>query len=240
MGKRPRFMVVKRGRRNGSRVGRRGRRERKEKREKRGEGRFTMPMLSSNCNPSRANPGIAARGRGDARYEFAVVLKTAARHSAPGGAHAAEQVDRGRRRRHMRRALGRRRPGLLLEALGIGRRDEARAAGVQMAVAARRLLRDVEALRHQQVQVIAWRASSPRRAGAAPPRSRCAPVRHVGRDAAVDHVEHVHRASTPAPWPSGWSRGSGSPRRAAAGPARSLVASGGSSVSSVRKRSREA
>ncbi len=37
----------------------------------------------------------------------------------------------------------------------IGRGDEARAARVQVPVAARRLLRDVEALRHQQVQVVA-------------------------------------------------------------------------------------
>ena len=93
-------------------------------------------------------------------------------------------------------------------------------ARVQVAVAARRLLRHVEALRHQQVQVVA----GPRHRDVEQPalllESRALPVRHVGRDAAVDDVEHVDRRSTPGPWRNGWSTGSGSPRRAAAGRAR--------------------
>ena len=130
-----------------------------------------------------------------------------------------------------------------------GARSKCRATGVGMKrvrervdvpVAARGLLCDVEALRHDQVQLRPWRASSPRRAAAAPPRSPPA-CRSRGRTGCSRRRRSARTpTSTPGPWPSGWSRGSGSPRRSSGAPAWSLVACGGSSVSSVRKRSREA
>ena len=101
-----------------------------------------------------------------------------------------------------------------------------------------RLLRDVEALRHEQVQVVAWRASSRRTAAAALPRSRrrCRSPCPTG----CSRRPRSARAprSTPGPWPSGWSTGSGSPRRAAAGRPRRSSPPAGRASSSVRKRSR--
>ena len=80
-----------------------------------------------------------------------------------------------------------------------------------------RLLRHVEALRHQQVQVVAGARHRDVEQAALLLDLGGGAGRHVRRDAAVDDVAARTPPSTPGPWPSGSSTGSGSPRRAAAG-----------------------
>ena len=108
------------------------------------------------------------------------------------------------------------RPGRSLEQIEQLFGNEARPRGIDVAVALRVLAVDEEALRHDQMQVVlcarhrdveqaAFLLDLGRGAGA-----------EVGRHAAIDDVEHDRPTSTPGPWRSGSSRGSDSPRRAAA------------------------
>ena len=128
--------------------------------------------------------------------------------------------------------------GLLVEALDHLFGEEAAAATVHVAIRGLRLAGDLEAQRHHAGELVA-------RAGHRHVQQAAFFFDELGlaggelrREAAVDDVEDVDAGPTPCPWRSGWSRSPGSPRRASGWPARSLVAFGGSSVSSVTKRSR--
>ena len=85
------------------------------------------------------------------------------------------------------------RPGAALEPVEDGGRNEARARGVHVAVTARALLMREEALRHDQVQVIAGARHRHVEETALLLDLGRAAGREIGRDAAVDRVQNEHR-----------------------------------------------
>ena len=163
-------------------------------------------------------------------------------NSSPLQPNARRDVDRRDRIAQyprLRDASHRDRPRRALEQRRQRLGDEAAARRVDVAVPGRGLLVRRRSAAAPGAAARPSPASSRRREGAAPPpplrSSRCSCRRECSRRRRSGSAP----TSTPAPWPSGWSTGSGSRRPGRGAPASSLVASGGSSASSVRKRSRD-